>query len=65
MYNLINFLGFQDRTIIHVNTKSCLTKPDTSDVNLPVLKTCNHGEGQQWIMSSDFRWQAKNHQEDR
>lgn len=54
-----------DRTIIHVNTKSCLTKPDTSDVNLPVLKTCNHGEGQQWIMSSDFRWQAKNHQEDR
>ncbi|XP_074041113.1 polypeptide N-Acetylgalactosaminyltransferase 5 isoform X2 [Leptinotarsa decemlineata] len=53
-----------DKTIKHVNTGSCLTKPDSSDVNLPLLKACSFGEGQQWIMESDFKWQARHHQED-
>ncbi|CAH1135999.1 unnamed protein product [Ceutorhynchus assimilis] len=55
-----------DKTIKHVNTGSCLQKPDSSDVNLPLLRPCNYGEGQQWIMESDFKWQAKNqHEEER
>ncbi|KAJ8923346.1 hypothetical protein NQ315_001904 [Exocentrus adspersus] len=54
-----------DKTIKHVNTGSCLTKPDNSDVNLPLLKSCVYSEGQQWIMDSDFKWQANNHQEER
>ncbi|XP_018568163.1 polypeptide N-acetylgalactosaminyltransferase 5 isoform X1 [Anoplophora glabripennis] len=54
-----------DKTIKHVNTGSCLTKPDNSDVNLPLLKSCSYSEGQQWIMDSDFKWQANNHQDER
>ncbi|XP_057666804.1 polypeptide N-acetylgalactosaminyltransferase 5 isoform X2 [Diorhabda carinulata] len=53
-----------DKTIKHVNTGSCLTQPDTSDVNLPLLKACDFSPGQQWIMNSDFKWQAKNHVEE-
>lgn len=56
---------FQDKTIKHVNTGSCLTKPDMSDVNLPLLRACDYSEGQQWVMDSDFKWQARNHEEDR
>ncbi|XP_050509496.1 polypeptide N-acetylgalactosaminyltransferase 5 isoform X1 [Diabrotica virgifera virgifera] len=55
----------EEKTIKHVNTGSCLTKPDTSDVNLPLLKACNFGLGQQWIMNSDFKWQARNNIEAR
>ncbi|XP_060522311.1 polypeptide N-acetylgalactosaminyltransferase 5 isoform X2 [Cylas formicarius] len=54
-----------DKTIKHVNTGSCLQKPDNSDVNLPLLRPCNYEEGQQWIMESDFKWQAKRHPENR
>ncbi|KAJ8965124.1 hypothetical protein NQ314_004349 [Rhamnusium bicolor] len=54
-----------DKTIKHVNTGSCLTKPETTDVNLPLLKSCSYHEGQQWIMDSDFKWQANNHQDER
>ncbi|XP_050299063.1 polypeptide N-acetylgalactosaminyltransferase 5 isoform X3 [Anthonomus grandis grandis] len=53
-----------DKSIKHVNTGSCLQKPDPSDVNLPLLRPCNYGEGQKWIMESDFKWQAKRHQEE-
>uniref|UniRef100_A0AAR5QA84 Polypeptide N-acetylgalactosaminyltransferase n=1 Tax=Dendroctonus ponderosae TaxID=77166 RepID=A0AAR5QA84_DENPD len=53
-----------DKTIKHVNTGSCLQKPDSKDVNLPLLRPCNYGEGQQWIMESDFKWQANNHHEE-
>ncbi|KAL1497990.1 hypothetical protein ABEB36_008862 [Hypothenemus hampei] len=49
-----------DKTIKHVNTGNCLQKPDQSDVNLPVLRPCTYGQGQQWIMESDFKWQANN-----
>ncbi|XP_049824738.1 polypeptide N-acetylgalactosaminyltransferase 5 isoform X2 [Aethina tumida] len=54
-----------EKTIKHVNTGSCLQKPDDHDVNLPLLRPCNFDEGQQWIMDSDFKWQARNHQNDR
>ncbi|XP_076272857.1 polypeptide N-acetylgalactosaminyltransferase 5 isoform X1 [Rhynchophorus ferrugineus] len=54
-----------DKTIKHVNTGSCLQRPDSSDVNLPLLRPCNYGASQQWIMESDFKWQANNRQEDR
>ncbi|XP_066153567.1 polypeptide N-acetylgalactosaminyltransferase 5 isoform X2 [Euwallacea fornicatus] len=53
-----------DKTIKHVNTGSCLQKPDPNDINLPLLRPCNFGEGQQWIMESDFKWQANNHHEE-
>nr|CAH7739270.1 unnamed protein product [Callosobruchus chinensis] len=52
------------KTIKHVNTGSCLTRPDPSDMNLPLLRPCDYSEGQQWIMDSDFKWQAKGHQND-
>ncbi|XP_044253613.1 polypeptide N-acetylgalactosaminyltransferase 5 isoform X1 [Tribolium madens] len=54
-----------DKTIKHVNTGSCLQRPDPSDMNLPLLRPCNYNQGQQWIMESDFKWQARNHHEER
>lgn len=48
------------KTIKHVNSGSCLTKPDPADANLPLLRPCTYDEGQQWIMDSAFTWQAKN-----
>ncbi|KAF5292232.1 hypothetical protein FQA39_LY14047 [Lamprigera yunnana] len=48
----------EDKSIKHVNTGSCLQKPDQSDMNLPLLRNCNSSKGQQWIMKSDFKWQA-------
>lgn len=47
------------KTIKHVNSGSCLTKPDPADANLPLLRPCTYDEGQQWIMDSAFTWQAK------
>lgn len=46
------------KTIKHVNSGSCLTKPDPADANLPLLRPCTYDEGQQWIMDSAFTWQA-------
>ncbi|XP_063904455.1 polypeptide N-acetylgalactosaminyltransferase 5 isoform X3 [Zophobas morio] len=54
-----------EKTIKHVNTGSCLQRPDPSDMNLPLLRPCNYSPGQQWIMESDFKWQARNHHDDR
>lgn len=48
----------EDKTIKHVNTGSCLQKPDQSDMNLPLLRSCNFSKSQQWIMKSEFKWQA-------
>lgn len=56
---------FQDKTIKHVNTGSCLQKPDPGDINLPLLRACDQSEGQQWIMDSEFTWQARNHDDNR
>ncbi|XP_025834127.1 polypeptide N-acetylgalactosaminyltransferase 5 [Agrilus planipennis] len=47
-----------ERTIKHVNTGSCLQKPDKSDMSLPLLRPCDLSRGQQWIMKSKFKWQA-------
>lgn len=55
------FFYLQEKTIKHVNTGSCLQKPDPTDVNLPVLRTCDFSKAQQWIMKSDFKWQASSH----
>nr|XP_022916972.1 polypeptide N-acetylgalactosaminyltransferase 5-like isoform X1 [Onthophagus taurus] len=50
-----------DRVIRHENTGQCLEKPDNKkDGNLPVLRKCNYEPGQQWIMKSEFKWQANN-----
>jgi polypeptide N-acetylgalactosaminyltransferase len=54
-----------DKTVKHVNTGSCLQRPDPGDMNLPLLRPCNYSPGQQWIMESDFKWQARNHQDER
>lgn len=54
---LYNFI-LQDKTIKHVNTGSCLQKPDPGDMNLPLLRTCDYSKSQQWIMKSEFKWQA-------
>ncbi|KAF2881243.1 hypothetical protein ILUMI_24923 [Ignelater luminosus] len=48
----------EDKTIKHVNTGSCLQKPDPGDMNLPLLRTCDYSKSQQWIMKSEFKWQA-------
>ncbi|KDR19630.1 polypeptide N-acetylgalactosaminyltransferase 5 isoform X1 [Zootermopsis nevadensis] len=48
----------QDRTIKHINTGQCLQKPDIRDTSQPLLRSCDHSLGQQWIMKSKFVWQA-------
>ncbi|XP_045477623.1 polypeptide N-acetylgalactosaminyltransferase 5 isoform X1 [Harmonia axyridis] len=51
------------KTIKHLNTGSCLQRPAPSDMNTPLLRPCNSGPEQKWVMESDFKWQAKNHEE--
>lgn len=53
------------KTIRHQNTGSCLQRPDSSDMNLPLLKPCTRSAGQKWIMDSDFKWQAHNREDER
>jgi len=48
----------QDHTIKHTNTGQCLQKPDIRDTSQPLLRSCDHSLGQQWIMKSKFVWQA-------
>ncbi|EFX67256.1 hypothetical protein DAPPUDRAFT_218737 [Daphnia pulex] len=48
----------QDGLIRHVNSGRCLSKPESRDVTLPVLRRCDGSSGQQWIMKSRFKWQA-------
>ncbi|XP_031352830.1 polypeptide N-acetylgalactosaminyltransferase 5 isoform X1 [Photinus pyralis] len=55
----------EDKTIKHVNTGSCLQKPDQSDMNLPLLRACDFSKSQQWIMKSEFKWQANRVNNDR
>lgn len=51
-----------DKTIVHMNTGLCLDKPNPSkDTTLPVLSECDGRSSQQWIMSSNFKWQATDH----
>ncbi|KAK6617043.1 Polypeptide N-acetylgalactosaminyltransferase 5 [Polyplax serrata] len=41
----------------HVHTGQCLDKPSGRDAT-PQLNPCNGSRGQQWIMSSQFKWQS-------
>lgn len=61
--SLLTFLNcyvsfFKDGLIRHVNSGRCLSKPESRDVTLPVLRRCDGSSGQQWIMKSRFKWQA-------
>uniref|UniRef100_T1KGN1 Polypeptide N-acetylgalactosaminyltransferase n=1 Tax=Tetranychus urticae TaxID=32264 RepID=T1KGN1_TETUR len=52
----------KEQTIVHVNTGLCLDKADPSkDSTLPQLKECDGRKSQRWIMSSNFEWQATDH----
>lgn len=54
-----------DRTIVHMNTGLCLDKPNSSnDATLPLLNECDGRPSQQWVMSSNFKWQATDHRKD-
>lgn len=48
----------QERTIKHINSGNCLTRASKEDPTLPLLKPCDYSEGQQWLMNSQFKWQA-------
>lgn len=48
----------QGGSIRHVNSGRCLSKPESRDVTLPVLKRCDESVSQQWVMKSRFKWQA-------
>ncbi|XP_053214600.1 polypeptide N-acetylgalactosaminyltransferase 1-like [Panonychus citri] len=52
----------KDRTIVHVNTGLCLDKFDQAkDSTLPQLIECDGRKSQQWVMNSNFKWQATDH----
>lgn len=49
----------EDKTIKHVNSGNCLTRATRDDPSTPLLRPCTYGAaGQQWLMSSQFKWQA-------
>lgn len=51
------------KTLLHVNTGLCLTKADpTKDATLPLLKKCNGKRSQKWLLQSNFKWQASDHE---
>lgn len=49
-----------DRSIKHVASGKCLSKPGSTDLTTPVLAHCDGSEGQKWTMDSKFKWQAQN-----
>lgn len=48
----------EEKTIKHVNSGNCLTRPSVDDPSTPLLRPCNYSRGQQWLMQSKFKWQA-------
>ncbi|XP_055685223.1 polypeptide N-acetylgalactosaminyltransferase 5 isoform X1 [Lutzomyia longipalpis] len=54
----------EDLTIKHVNSGNCLTRPTREDPSMPLLRPCNYSRGQQWRMTSQFKWQANGHDHD-
>ena len=51
------------KTLLHVNTNLCLTKADSSkDATLPLLKKCTGKRSQKWLLQSNFKWQAADHE---
>lgn len=51
----------EEKTIKHVNSGNCLTRPTREDPSTPLLRPCNDSKGQQWLMQSMFKWQANHH----
>lgn len=49
----------EDKTIKHVNSGNCLTRPTQDDPSTPLLRPCKYSRGQQWLMQSKFKWQAQ------
>lgn len=47
------------RTLKHVASGKCLSKPLSTDLSTPVLAKCSDSPAQQWIMESKFKWQAQ------
>uniref|UniRef100_A0A182Q6N9 Polypeptide N-acetylgalactosaminyltransferase n=1 Tax=Anopheles farauti TaxID=69004 RepID=A0A182Q6N9_9DIPT len=48
----------EEKTIKHVNSGNCLTRPSPEDPSTPLLRPCNYSDGQRWQMQSKFKWQA-------
>ncbi|ODM93682.1 Polypeptide N-acetylgalactosaminyltransferase 5 [Orchesella cincta] len=53
-----------ERTIKHVASGKCLSKPGPNDLTTPVLAYCDGSEGQKWTMDSKFKWQAQSADDD-
>ena len=47
-----------DGLIRHANSGRCLSKPESTDLTLPVLRRCDGSLDQQWIMKSRLKEQA-------
>lgn len=57
--NLMNLSSIlQEKTIKHVNSGNCLTRPTPESPSQPLLRPCDYSKGQQWLMQSKFKWQA-------
>jgi len=55
----------KERTIKHVASGKCLSKPGSNDLTTLVLSYCDGSEGQKWTMDSKFKWQAQNGDDDK
>jgi hypothetical protein len=55
MIKLFCIFLIQGGSIRHVNSGRCLSKPESRDVTLPVLKRCDESISQQWVMKSRFK----------
>lgn len=58
IHYLIHFNFTQEKTIKHVNSGNCLSRATADDPSTPLLRPCDYSEGQQWLMKSQFKWQA-------
>ncbi len=48
-----------EKTIKHVSSGKCLSRPTDGDVTAPLLTKCDSAnDGHKWIMDSKFKWQA-------
>ncbi|XP_055295558.1 polypeptide N-acetylgalactosaminyltransferase 5 isoform X1 [Sitodiplosis mosellana] len=48
----------EEKTIKHINSGNCLTRATSEDPSTPLLRPCDYSEGQQWLMKTQFKWQA-------
>jgi len=47
------------RSLKHMSSGKCLSKPMSDDLTTPVLAHCDGSPAQEWIMESKFKWQAQ------